>query len=280
MRRILHFFHILLLLLTMSASAQTLSNLESYTVNSKWQKLSAWQLLEFYPFRGNETVLDIGSADGKTTASILQHVPKGRVVGLDYDIEHIKFAKKRYYDGQNRALEFVVGDAHHLPFQSEFDLVTSFTAAHLFEDQDKFLEGVHRALKPGGRLLMQFPIAHGFGPALDRTMQHPRWAHAFEYFHPGWFFQTPEAYRQLLQANGFAAERLEITTLDETYPSVDAFSESISCWLPQLTILNEAEKQEFMADLMHNYLEFRPLDKRGVLHFIVDRLEVQARKNT
>ena len=53
------------------------------------------------------------------------------------------------------SVELVRGDALALPFDDEFDVVTSVGAfGHILpEDEDRFVAGIARALRPGGRFV-------------------------------------------------------------------------------------------------------------------------------
>ena len=42
-----------------------------------------------------------------------------------------------------------------LPFDQQFDAVFSNAALHWMSDHDALLQGVHRALKPGGRFVAE-----------------------------------------------------------------------------------------------------------------------------
>src|SRR5271155_4110005 len=67
---------------------------EGYHVHSVWQKWSANEILNAYPFNGDEKVLDIGSGDGNVASLIASHVHNGHVVGIDISPEMNAFARK------------------------------------------------------------------------------------------------------------------------------------------------------------------------------------------
>jgi ubiquinone/menaquinone biosynthesis C-methylase UbiE len=126
------------------------------------------------PFRTPEPVLDamvraITEDGGKppragldvccgTGAALrrLHAVCTERVVGLDFSQGMLDEARRHLGDAPRGApFELVRGDALELPFDSEFDVVTSVGAfGHIVPaDEDRFVAGVARALRPGGRFV-------------------------------------------------------------------------------------------------------------------------------
>jgi len=79
-----------------------------------------------------------------------------RVVGLDFSQGMLDEARRRVAAAPGEAaVELVRGDALALPFESEFDVVTCVGAfGHIVpEDEDRFVGGIARALRPGGRFV-------------------------------------------------------------------------------------------------------------------------------
>jgi ubiquinone/menaquinone biosynthesis C-methylase UbiE len=76
-----------------------------------------------------------------------------RVIGLDFSHGMLEEAKRRLADAPgDAAVELVRGNALSLPFENEIDIVTSVGAfGHILpEDEDRFVAGIARALRPGG----------------------------------------------------------------------------------------------------------------------------------
>jgi SAM-dependent methyltransferase len=99
------------------------------------------------PFR---TILEVGGGQGGLTALLY---PRAKVNNIDMDP---KFAEAPC--NQKANVEFLVGDAIHLPFpDSSFDAVTMFDVLeHIPDDQTAMAEAL-RVLKPGGYLLVSTP---------------------------------------------------------------------------------------------------------------------------
>jgi ubiquinone/menaquinone biosynthesis C-methylase UbiE len=87
---------------------------------------------------------------------LLRPVCRERVVGLDFSRGMLEVARQRTADATGGArLEFVRADALAMPFDAVFDVAVSFGAfGHILrEDEPRFVAGIGRALKPGGRFV-------------------------------------------------------------------------------------------------------------------------------
>jgi ubiquinone/menaquinone biosynthesis C-methylase UbiE len=99
-------------------------------------------VFELLDARSGERILDVGSGEGSLTERIVK--AGATVVGIDASPDMIAAATAR-------GLEARLMAAERLPFESEFDAVSSNAALHWVRDYDAMLAGVYRALKPKGR---------------------------------------------------------------------------------------------------------------------------------
>ena len=102
---------------------------------------------------GFDFAVDVGCGSGQSTFLLCEYFNK--VVGLDVSETQIQQAKlkcSREATSSKLAVEFIVGDAHNLPFESSsVDLITCAMAWHWL-DAEKFYNEAKRVLKPGGCL--------------------------------------------------------------------------------------------------------------------------------
>jgi trans-aconitate 2-methyltransferase len=98
--------------------------------------------------RAGERILDLGCGPGQLTKKIAES--GAEVVGLDASPEMIGQARQNYPE-----LRFVLEDGAKMRFENEFDAVFSNAALHWMLDPGAVVRGVARALRPGGRFVLE-----------------------------------------------------------------------------------------------------------------------------
>ncbi len=131
-----------------------------YFHHSEMQRQWAWELMGLISFRGDESILDFGSGDGKITAEIARLLPRGKIVGADISSEMIDFAKQRfpievYPNLSFRKINSL--DFSRWPIQEKYDLVISFCVFHLVPNPQEVLKNLKKHLKDGSKLLLVIP---------------------------------------------------------------------------------------------------------------------------
>jgi ubiquinone/menaquinone biosynthesis C-methylase UbiE len=100
-----------------------------------------------------ERILDVACGTGLFAERLLARFPGARVVGVDLSPDMLERARARF-NGDER-VRWIRSSAERLPVESEtFDVVACNNAFHLIPDQPAALAEFHRALKPGGTLLI------------------------------------------------------------------------------------------------------------------------------
>jgi trans-aconitate 2-methyltransferase len=255
-------------------------NPEDYAKNSDAQLKWARELRADLDLQGTEAVLDVGCGDGKITADFAQALPQGRVLGTDSSGEMVEYAA-RHYRADN--LAFAAIDARALEFDGEFDLVFSNATLHWVDDHQAVLQGISRALKLGGRLVIS---CGGRGNALDvlavlaEVTARPAWRQYFGDFRNPYFFYGPDEYVQWLTAAGLQSDSVKLVAKDMTHQGAEGLAGWIrTTWMPFTQCVPAAARDLFIDDFLSRYLELFPMDDRGCTHVAMVRLEVSAHKS-
>ena len=130
------------------------------------------------------TVLDLGCGPGFVTEDLARRVgPSGRVVALDESPRWHEVLRARDFAAPVELIESKIQDADL--GEQRFDAIFSRWVFSFFDDLDSVCRQVQRALKPGGRLIVQdynhegistFPKSEGFEAVIRATREYYRHA--------------------------------------------------------------------------------------------------------
>jgi trans-aconitate methyltransferase len=253
-----------------------------YSRNSSSQQEWARELIGKLQLRGNERVLDIGCGDGKVSAEIAGWVPQGSVVGLDISREMIDYARQNFPSDTHSNLEFVLGDASNLNYVQEFDVVFSNAALQWIIDHIPVIKGIARSLKPSGKVLLQMG-GKGNAALILALANHKcgngKWSVYFKDFKIPYGFYSPGEYAGWLQQVGLTTNRVELIPKDMVHRSKDDLAAWVrTTWIPYTHRIPAAMQDNYIEEIIDEYLGICPPDQNGCTHVQMYRLEVEATK--
>jgi trans-aconitate methyltransferase len=184
-----------------------------------------------------ERILDVGCGDGVLTRELME---RGcTAVGIDSSPSMVRAARERGVDAR-------LLDAGSLAFVSCFDAVFSNAALHWMKDADAVINGVARALKPGGRFVAEMGGC-GNVAALRRALREhlPRFGIDAVAIDP-WYFPDVEEYAGRLRAGGFAVRWIGLLPRPTRLPT------GVSGWItaiarPFLAPLSGVQRRQLLA---------------------------------
>ncbi|MSP83158.1 MAG: class I SAM-dependent methyltransferase [Alphaproteobacteria bacterium] len=165
-----------------------------YARNARFVSDLGAPLLDLLSPRPGERILDLGCGDGALTEKLV--AAGAIVVGVDASPDMVAAAKGRGIDAR-------VMDGQALTFSGEFDAVFSNAALHWMKREGAVIQGAHRALKPGGRVVAE--LGGGDNVATVRAAIHAELARRGldPWSFDPWTFPTAEDYRARLESHGF-----------------------------------------------------------------------------
>jgi trans-aconitate 2-methyltransferase len=176
-------------------------------------------LVQLLAPRAGERILDVGCGTGQLTAEIAQ--AGAQVVGVDSSAAMIDQARANFPD-----MRFEQADVRSLSFREEFDAVFSNAVLHWVKKADEAAAAMSRALKPGGRLVVEFG-GHGNTQALLGAVFAAQDKLGRERFHP-WYYPGIAEYAAVLERNGL---EVRYATLFDRPIALEGGEQGLEKWL-------------------------------------------------
>jgi len=150
--------------------------------------LIAWALGRHFPRA--ESLLDVGCGRGSVLASLRRSFPAVTVAGGEILDAALQFARQRLPGADLYQI-----DARRLPFDREFDVITSCDVLEHIDDDSMAARECYRALVPGGGIIVTVPQHRWLWSAVDTFSRHRR------------RYSRPQLVA-LMQQAGFVVERV------------------------------------------------------------------------
>lgn len=257
-------------------------NPEEYLDNLDNQQKWGVDLIANLKMTGNECVLDIGCGVGNVTAMIADKVPRGSVIGIDNSPDMIAHAQRNYPIDRYPNLSFILQNASELDFVDKFDIVFSNACLHWIKNHLPVLRGIQRSLHSGGRIMLQMGGRDNAKQILEviaQLMNRPKWSPYFVNFDIPYGFYGPEEYKDWLAETGLVTKRLELVPKDMTHENRYKLAAWIrTTWLPYTQSVPASLREQFIDELVTEYVKLYPGEQDGCIHVQMNRLEVEAYK--
>jgi trans-aconitate methyltransferase len=191
-------------------------NAEDYARHARFVSDLAGPVLEWLAPQPGERILDLGCGDGVLSEELERR--GASVLGVDISESLLEAAA-------GRGVEVRRIDGQNLPFDAAFDAVFSNAVLHWMSDAGAVIDGVFRALKPGGRFVAEFG-GHGNVAAVTTAMRATAWRRGGDAALAGpWFFPSVAVYREMLEEGGFRVVRIDL------FPRPTPLATGMIAWL-------------------------------------------------
>ena len=113
------------------------------------------EVVENMHLEPDEVVADIGAGSGYFSFRIAEKVPDGEVLAVDIQQEMLDLIERRKAAGEGENIRTILGavDDPRLP-ENSIDAAIMVDAYHEFSHPFEMIDGIYRALKPGGRIFL------------------------------------------------------------------------------------------------------------------------------
>ncbi|MGA2427685.1 MAG: methyltransferase domain-containing protein [Candidatus Acidiferrum sp.] len=241
---------------------------DRYARNARFVSDLGAPVVELLAPRAGERILDLGCGDGVLSAKLA--AMGCNVIGVDASPAQIQATQKLGVEAQ-------VVDAEHLNFEAEFDAVFSNAALHWMRNPDAVINGVHRALRPGGRFVAEMG-GYGCVETIKRALIEALNRRGFDgQAASPWYFPTVEDYSARLNNRGFTINYIALIPRPTTLPGdvtawLETFAQSFTATLPQ------AERPGYLAEVQEA-LRPKLCDSQGKWTADYVRLRFSAQKS-
>lgn len=233
-----------------------------YARNARFVADLGSPLIDLLDPQSGERILDLGCGDGALTETVAARGVK--VVGVDASLDQIAAAQKRGLDAR-------VMDGRRLNFSHEFDAVISNAALHWMGPSAPVLDGIARALKSGGRLVVEMG-GHGNVATIVNALTIVLGQRGIDAAaHNPWFFPNEATMESLLHHAGFHIDQLTLfkrpTVLPGTLAAwLDTFAESF------LGVLGKTDADQVKTEIAHK-VKSQLCDSQG--RWVVDYVRLR-----
>jgi trans-aconitate methyltransferase len=237
-------------------------NAAEYAQSNSRQVQNAIKELCKINFVGSESVLDVGSGDGKVSLYVAKTcIPQGHLDGLDKDKTMIDFAKS-HTSQHAENISFILADIGHYTSQKQYDVVLSFWTLHWVEDYGLALDTIAHLLKPHGKALICHVVEYNpWEKWLHHVRQKQEWLPYNVTYTDALHQPSLETVLAAIRKSQLTIEHIEVKKNSEWVPLSLLKQNLLS--MPLFDFIPEAKRQRFLDQVIAGYISETPLNEKG-----------------
>ena len=255
-----------------------------YQKHSDLQYKAAMYALSKISFKGNESVLDIGSGDGRITAEIAKRVPQGSVLGIDISPNMIEHARNNHQqDNVSFELYDISKGKNFYDLQKQlkeshsFHVITAFSSLSWIKNQSQAFNNIFYLLKAKGQF--RAGIAHEDSPYLRaryKMLTHDKWKDFFVDYEMPYYPSNEQTVQKLLEHAWLKPVEITKTGVPQLFATRQDFIDWMSAIPAQIDRIPLERQQEFLDDIVTEYLQEVPEKENGSIEVIIGALGIHA----
>lgn len=173
-------------------------------MNESHSRVTVWAL-EFFDFKENDQILDIGCGGGAALRRMSENIRSGHLTGVDYSPVSVKLSQElNEPDILNGKMEIIEASVEHLPFEDEkFDKIITVESFYFWPEPVNNLTEVLRILKKNGVFLLVADIYNkdSLGEQALENIE------KYQLFNP-----TPDEFQEMFKKAGFSGVKIHTKT--------------------------------------------------------------------
>ncbi len=115
-------------------------------------------------------IMEIGCGTGMVLGALAAALPDAHLVGSELHTDGLAIARARLGD----RVELLQMDARRMPFADEFDVIGAFDVLEHIAEDEAVLAEMHRAVRPGGGIILSVPQHPSLWSRADTFAHHER----------------------------------------------------------------------------------------------------------
>jgi SAM-dependent methyltransferase len=221
-----------------------------YNEHSTFQKTVAQAIMQAFPPKREDIILDIGCGDGFLSAKLAEIATDGRVLGIDPSQEMIDFAAQKYPLSVHPNLRFRTGLAESDHGASTYALITAFNCLHWSRSPVEAFNNCYQALKQQGRFFgVTYPQESVYWRMFIEVFSKQKWK-PYLASSPVDCWLSSEGYRQLAADCHFKILQFSVEDCAITYSCREELGAYIKGWLSCMLPVAENLQLAFLNDVL------------------------------